>query len=81
MCSIFIGWYNRSSNGKIFCLNQGNVSQFLSDLYLDDSISGKQNKEEAFEFYLFCKSVLKEGSFNLCKWSTISEDLQEGIDD
>ena len=45
--------------------NQENVSQFLSDLYIDDSISGKQNGGKAFEFCLFCKSVLKEWSFNL----------------
>ena len=62
-------------------LNQGNVSQFLSDLYMDDNVSGKQNDKEAFEFYLFCKSVSNEGSFNLRKWLTNSENLQERIND
>ena len=66
---------------KYSSLNQGNVSQFLSDLYMDDSISGKQNEEEAFEFYLICKSVLKEGSLNLRKWLTNSGNLQERIHD
>ena len=66
---------------KYSSLNQGNVSDFLSDLYMDDSISGKQNEEEAFEFYLFCKSVLKEGSFNLPKWLNNSENLGERIND
>ena len=61
--------------------NQGNVSQFLSDPYMDVSISRKQNEEEAFEFYLFCKFVLREVSFNLPKWLTNSENLQERIDD
>ena len=60
---------------KISSLNQGSVSQFLSDLYMDDNIKGKQNEGEPFEFSLFCKSVLKEGSFNLRKWLTNSENL------
>ena len=66
---------------KYSSLNQGNVSQFLSDLYMDDNVSGKQNEEEAFEFYLFCKSVSNEGSFNLRKWLANSENLQERIND
>ena len=44
---------------KYSSLVQGNVSQFSSDLYMDDSISGKQIEEEPFECYIFCKSILK----------------------
>ena len=66
---------------KYSSLNLGNVSQFLSDLYMDDSISGKQNEKEAFEFYLFYKSVLKEERINLRKWLTTSENYQERIND
>ena len=42
---------------KYSSLIQGNVSQFSSDLYMDDSISGKQIEEEPFECYIFCKSI------------------------
>ena len=60
---------------KYSSLIQGNVSQFSSDLYMDDSISGKQNEAEPFECYIFCKSILKEGSFNLRKCLTNSDQL------
>ena len=41
------------------------ILRFLSDLYMDDSITGKQTEEEVFDFYLVYKSVMKEGGFNL----------------
>ena len=41
----------------------------------------KKNEEEAFEFKLICKSVLKEGSFNLRKCLPNSENLHERIND
>ena len=80
-CAPFLLGTNNLHMRKYSSLNQGNVSQFLSDLYMDDSISRKQNEEKDFEFYLFCKSVLKEGSFNLRKWLSNSENLQERIND
>ena len=46
---------------------------------MDDSISGKQTEEEAFEFYLICKVILREGSFNLRKWLSNSKSLREKI--
>ena len=53
------------------------ISQFLSDFYMNDSITGKQTEEEAFDFYLVCKSLMKEGGFNLRKWLSNSKFLQE----
>ena len=55
------------------------ILQFLSDLYIDDSITGKQTEEEAFDFYLICKCLTKEGGFNLRKWLHNSKSLQEKI--
>ena len=55
------------------------ISQFLSDFYMNDSITGKQTEEEAFDFYLVCKSLMKEGGFNLRKWLSNSKSLQERI--
>ena len=55
------------------------ISRFLSDLYMDDSITGKQTEEEAFDFYLVYKSVMKEGGFNLRKWLSNSKSLQEKL--
>ena len=51
------------------------IFQFLTDLYMDDSITGKQTKEEAFVFYLVCKCLMKEGGFNLRKWLSNSKFL------
>ena len=55
------------------------ILQFLSDLCMDDSITGKQTEEEAFDFYFVCKSLMKEGGFNLRKWLSNSKFLQEKI--
>ena len=55
------------------------ILQFLSDLYIDNSITGKQTEKEAFDFYLVCKSLMKKGAFNLRKWVSNSKSLQEKI--
>ena len=36
------------------------VEKFLSDLYMDDSLSGAETISRAFDFYLFVKSVSYE---------------------
>ena len=55
------------------------ILQFLSDLYMDNSITGEQTEEEAFDFYLVCKGLMKEGGFNIRKWLSNSKSLQEKI--
>ena len=55
------------------------ILQFLSDLCMDDSITGKQTEEEAFDFYLVCKSLMKERGFNLRKCLSNSKSLPEKI--
>ena len=64
---------------KYFYLYSDVILQFLSDLYIDDSITGKQTEEGAFDFYLVCKSLMKEGGFNLQEWLSNSKSLQEKI--
>ena len=46
------------------------VAKFLSDLYMDDSVSGAHTASRAFDFYLFVRTVMKEGGFTLRKWLT-----------
>ena len=55
------------------------ILQFLSDFYIDNSITGKQTEEEAFDFYLVYKSLMKEGGCNLQKWMSNSKSLREKI--
>ena len=50
------------------------VNDFLSSLYVDDSVS------EAFQLYTKAKSRMKEGGFNLRKWISNSEKLMQWID-
>ena len=52
---------------KYSCFYSDVILQFLSDLYTGDFITGKQTEEEAFDFHLVCKSLMKEGGFNLQK--------------
>ena len=56
---------------KYFYLYSDVILRFLSDLYMDDSITGKQTEEEAFDFYLVYKIVMKEVGINLRKWLLI----------
>ena len=46
---------------------------------MGDSITGKQTEEEAFPFYLVCKSLMKDGGLNLRKWLSNSKSLQAKI--
>ena len=46
---------------KYSCFYSDVILQFLSDLYTGDFITGKQTEEEAFDFHLVCKSLMKEG--------------------
>ena len=43
------------------------ILKLLPDLYMDDSITGKQIEEEASDFYLICEYLMKEGGFKLQK--------------
>ena len=47
----------------------------MNDLYVDDSTSGFFNVKEAYDFYLNAKRIMKEGSFELCKWASNSVEL------
>ena len=56
-------------------------TKFLRDLYMDDVISGTQDMECAFDFYLFIKTLMSRGCFELRKWHTNSEKLSLWIQD
>ena len=53
--------------------------KFLSDLYVDDSISSSDSSEKFFEFYLRMKTILKRGNFNLRKWISNCGEITEKI--
>ena len=55
------------------------IEKFLRDIYMDDSMSGAQIREEAFEFYQSCKKLMLKGGFELRKWVTNDPELQEMI--
>ena len=55
------------------------ILQLLSDLCMGDSVAGKQTEDKTFHFYLVCKSLMKEGGFNLRKWLPNSKSLLEKI--
>ena len=47
---------------------------------MDDVILGASDEDSAYELYTNSKSVLKQASFNLHKFTTNSNGLQERID-
>ena len=66
---------------KYIDMNREFIMQFLRDLYMDDEISGTQDVKVGFEFYLFVKTLMLEGGFDLRKWNSNSLELRENISD
>ena len=55
------------------------VKKLTISLYVDDVVTGAKDTEEAYQLYLESKSVLKEGGFNLRKFMTNDDLLQQKI--
>ena len=53
--------------------------RFMQDLYMDDSVTGAQNIDEAFDYYMFMKTLLIEGGVELRKWRSNSGKLLEAM--
>ena len=49
-------------------------------MYVDDVVSGAQDELQAEWLYLMSKEILKKGGFNLRKFVTNSDVLQQKID-
>ena len=62
-------------------VNMEFVLQFLRDLYMDDSVTGTQLTDTGFDLYLFIKTSMKEGSFDLRKWNSNDAGLLKRIRD
>ena len=43
---------------KYSYLYRDDILQFLPNLYMDDSTTGKETEEEALDFYLVCKKKM-----------------------
>ena len=56
------------------------VSLIEDSLYVDDLVTGAGSKDEAFDVYLNCKHLMKEGGFNLRKWKSNSLTLMKRIE-
>ena len=55
------------------------VVAFLRDIYMDDDLSGAQTFEKAFNLYIRSKELMKQGGFQLRKWTTNDQKLREKI--
>ena len=56
------------------------VDKLLRSFYVDDLVTGADTEEEAFLLYSDAKALMKEGGFNLCKFTSSSQSLQKNID-
>ena len=56
------------------------VKKLIFNLYVDDSTNSFDTIETAIEFYEKSKSCLKEGNFELRKWTKNSFELKKFID-
>ena len=58
-----------------------NLAQsLLQSIYVDDIVYGADSEECAYDLYGESKNIMKEGGFNLRKFTTNSQQLQERID-
>ena len=55
------------------------VHKLTASFYVDDVITGANDEEEAYQLYLESKSIFKEGGFNLRKFVTNVDTLQQKI--
>ena len=60
-------------------INAEIIEQFLNDLYMDDNVTGFEDRVNAFEFYLLVKVLMKEGAFILRKWASNDKELMKLI--
>ena len=65
--------------GQYMTSNPEVVGQLLKSMYVDDVISGAQDEQQAELLYLESKKILKDGGFNLRKFVTNSDTLQQQI--
>ena len=56
------------------------VEDVLNSLYVDDYASGKDSVSDCFEQYQKLKKCFQEGGFNIRKWASNSEELNEKIE-
>ena len=55
------------------------IKKYLRDLYVDDTTSGAQTREQAFELYLKSKYRMLDAGFTLRKWHSSDSVLEEQI--
>lgn len=66
---------------KKYSLSHPQLVENLSrSIYVDDVVSGAENDDEAYQLCIESKRMLKTGGFNLRKFVTNSNQLQEKID-
>ena len=60
-------------------INRDFVETFLRDLYMDDNTSGTQNIDAALNYYIFARTLMLQGGFELRKWQSNSAELMKNI--
>ena len=60
-------------------INRDFVEKFLRDLYMDDNTSGTQNIDTALDYYIFVRTIMLQGGFELRKWQSNSVPLMQNI--
>ena len=56
------------------------IWKILRSIYVDDIVTSLKTEEQAYEFYVDAKALLKTGAFNLRKFSTNLSSLQDRVD-
>ena len=80
-CSLFI----LNAAVKVYVQNYMNsetiriFTQFLRDLYVDDTATSFNSFSQVFEFYSVCKQVFLKGEFQLRKWESNTVNFQKNI--
>ena len=56
------------------------VCKLCRSFYVDDFISGAADEEQAYQLFVKSTEMMKDGGFNLCKFSSNSVPLQSRVE-
>ena len=81
ICSPFLlnGTVKEHVKKHINFANQTILEKLLRDLYVDDAATSFNSIDDASEFYTITSTIMKKGAFNLRKWESNDDSLNQVI--
>ena len=84
VCSLFM--LNAVLHNHLSKYKSSAAHDMLTNLYVDNIVTGCQSTDEAIQYYHNARSIMKEAHFNLRSWASNSQDIanfpsKDGVSD